>query len=185
MFFYTHKDRIEFCNSLLKKNISIEYIVQLRADNINDELINALKNTGCIKIAIGAESGSSQILKTIKKSITIKQIEKAITLSVNANLCIKTWWILGLPGEYKEQFKSLELIKRTMPNEVAIHTFVPLPGSHFWNNPSSFGIKLPKNLLQLENSYYSFPVHFEFEYLTKTQLIGLINHYEEVLQLLN
>lgn len=185
MFFYTQKERINFCNELIKRNINIDYVIQLRADNINEELVNALKLTGCSKLAIGAESGSNKILKTIKKGITVNQIETAINLVKEADLRIKTWWIIGLPGEYKEQLKSMELIKKTLPNEIAIHTFIPLPGSYFWNNHNDFGIALPKNIEQLEKTYYSIPEYSAFSYLSYSQIVELINYYELELKNLN
>ena len=185
MFFYTQKERIIFCNELIKRNINVDYVIQLRADNINEELISALKATGCSKIAIGAESGSDKILKTIKKGITAKQIETAIKHVKTADIRIKTWWIIGLPGEYKEQLKSIELIKKTMPNEIAIHTFIPLPGSYFWKNHKDFGIKLPDNLEQLEKTYYSIPDYSAFSYLSHNQIIELVNYYEAELKNLN
>jgi radical SAM superfamily enzyme YgiQ (UPF0313 family) len=182
MFFHDHAARIHFCDLLIKKRIPIQYIIQLRADNINDELIVALKQSGCVKIAIGAESGSNEILKTIKKGINKEAIKNAIDCAKINNLRIKTWWIVGLPGTYDQQLEALEIIKLARPNEVAIHTFVPLPGSEFWNNADKYGIHVPTSLQQLELlGYYNNPDGIHFDYLSAGSLHTLINTYEQEL----
>jgi magnesium-protoporphyrin IX monomethyl ester (oxidative) cyclase len=182
MFFHDHADRIRFCNLLIKKQLPIQYIIQLRADNINDELVLALKQSGCVKIAIGAESGSNEILRTIKKGTNTTIIKNAINCAKTNNLRIKTWWIVGLPGTYEQQLEALEIIKLTRPNEVAIHTFVPLPGSEFWDNAYKYGIYLPESLQELELlGYYNNPGGVHFDYLSEGELRAIINTYERKL----
>jgi radical SAM superfamily enzyme YgiQ (UPF0313 family) len=182
MFFHDHAARIRFCDLLIKKRIPIQYVIQLRADNINDELIVALKQSGCVKIAIGAESGSNEILKTIKKGINKETIKNAIDCAKINNLRIKTWWIVGLPGTYDQQLEALEIIKLTRPNEVAIHTFVPLPGSEFWDNADKYGIHVPRSLQELELlGYYNNPDVIHFDYISAGELHALINTYEQAL----
>jgi radical SAM superfamily enzyme YgiQ (UPF0313 family) len=183
MFFHNHASRIRFCDLLIQKQIPIQYIIQLRADNINDELISALKQSGCVKIAIGAESGSNEILKAIKKGINKEIIKNAIDCTKRNKLRIKTWWIVGLPGTYEQQLEALEIIKAARPNEVAIHTFVPLPGSEFWDNADNYGIHLPESLQKLELfSYYNNPDEIQLEYLSSGELHAIINIYEQELQ---
>jgi radical SAM superfamily enzyme YgiQ (UPF0313 family) len=182
MFFHDHAARIRFCDLLIKKRLPIQYVIQLRADNINDELVLALKQSGCVKIAIGAESGSNEILKTIKKGINKEIIKNAIDCAKINNLRIKTWWIVGLPGTYDQQMEALEIIKLTRPNEVAIHTFVPLPGSEFWDNADKYGIHVPGSLQELEPlGYYNNPGGVHFDYLSAGELRTLINTYEQEL----
>jgi len=181
MFFFNHSDRMRFCNLLIQKGINIDYIIQLRVDNINDELVQALKLSGCKKIALGAESGSNEILETIKKDITREDIVNAITCIRKQQLKVKTWWIVGLPGNYLQQLESLEIIKSTMPNEVAIHTFVPLPGSEFWNNSKKYGIHLPNSLKEISLGYYLHPDNTHFDYLSSEDCRTIINTYEREL----
>ena len=182
MFFYDNNARMRFCNLLIQKKLPVQYVIQLRADNINDELIIALKQSGCIKIAFGAESGSDEILKTIKKDITVETIQNAIICAKNNGLRIKTWWILGLPGKYDLQMEALKVIKLAMPNEVAIHIFAPLPGSDFWDNAGKYGIHPPKSLKKMELlGYYTNPDDIHLDYLTAKELRSLIGVYEREL----
>ncbi|MDR2730330.1 MAG: B12-binding domain-containing radical SAM protein [Treponema sp.] len=182
MFFHDHAARIRFCNLLIQKKLPVQYVIQLRADNINDELMIALKQSGCIKVAFGAESGSNEILKTIKKDITAETIENAIICAKKNQLRIKTWWIVGLPGTYDQQLEALKIIKLTYPNEVAIHIFAPLPGSDFWDEADKYGIHLPESLQKLELlGYYTNPDEIHLDYLSTGELRALISIYEQEL----
>ena len=183
MFFHNHATRINFCNLLIQKRLPIQYIIQLRADNINNELMAALKQSGCIKVAIGAESGSNEILKTIRKDINRETITNAIYCAKKNEVRIKTWWIVGLPGTYDQQMESLEVIKLSRPNEAAIHTFVPLPGSEFWDNADKYGIDISNISLQkLETfGYYANLDDIHFDYISAKELHTLINTYEQEL----
>lgn len=181
MFFHNHASRIHFCNLLIQKKLPLKYVIQLRADNVNPELISSLKLSGCEKIAIGAEAGSNEILETIKKGITKRVIENAIICSKTHGVRIKTWWIVGLPGSYDRQLEALDVIRSTRPNEVAIHTFVPLPGSEFWDEAGQYGIHLPTSLEKLELGYYADPGNIQFDYLSKNEVAALIDKYEQEL----
>jgi len=183
MFFHDHATRIRFCSLLIQKHIPIRYVIQLRADNINDELMTALKQSGCVKIAIGAESGSNEILKAIKKGIDRETIKNAVDCAKKNELRIKTWWVVGFPGTYAQQMEALEVIKLSRPNEVAIHTFTPLPGSEFWDNADKYGIDITNISLQkLEMfGYYTNPCEIHFNYLSARELHTLINTYEQEL----
>ena len=179
IFFWNRKERLDFCKLLGQKKLPIEFIIQLRADLIDVELIRALKSVGCIKICLGAESGSNNILKTANKRITAEQIEKAISVCVAEKISCKTWWMVGLPGGgFDEQLEALKIIEKSMPNEVAVHQFVPLPGSDFWNNAKSYGIHLP-NEADFENlNYYSEPTKMNYDYISGRELLEILKIYE-------
>ena len=52
-----------------KRNYDLifEFANGLRADCINEEVLNALKSIGVINLGFGVESGNEEILKNIKK----------------------------------------------------------------------------------------------------------------------
>lgn len=179
IFFWNREERLTFCKLLKEKQFPIRFIIQLRADLVEEQLIEELIAAGCIKICIGAESGSDQILKMANKRIRVEQIENAIDICVKAGMFCKTWWMVGLPGGGKEeQLKSLEIIERTRPNEVAVHQFVPLPGAEFWDNARQYGIHLPGESLYDDLNYYSNPQKLTYEYISGNELYEILKIYE-------
>ena len=184
MFFMNQEQRLNFCTILEKENLDLDWdwVIQLRASEINKELIIALKKAGCSKIAIGAESGSNKVLKNIGKGISAEEVEEGINCAIKFGMKIKTWWIIGLPGsDFSEEIKTLELIKRTKPHEVAIHTFVPLPGTVFWDEASFYNINLPviENVEDLY--YYSSYENVKLNSITYNEFKKLLNLFIETM----
>ena len=179
IFFWSRKERLEFCKILKDRQLPIKFIVQLRADLIEPELIEALASVGCTKVCIGAESGSDKLLKTANKCVTAEQVERAIKICVEGGVSCKTWWMVGLPGGDKsEQLKSLEIMERARPNEVAVHQFVPLPGSDFWSNAEKYGIHLPDEASFENLNYYSNPETLTYDYISGQELNEILKIYE-------
>ena len=90
IFFWSRGERLAFCDLLKEKHLPIKFIIQLRADLVEDVLLEKLVSIGCIKLCIGAESGSNQILRTINKKVTADVIERAIDISVKWGVPCKT-----------------------------------------------------------------------------------------------
>lgn len=180
IFFWNREERLKFCDTLKTKNLPIKFIVQLRADLVEEVLVEKLLSVGCVKLCIGAESGSNQILRTINKKITADIIEKAIHTSVKMGLPCKTWWMVGLPGgDMAEQLKALDIIERTRPNEVAVHQFVPLPGSYFWDHAEEYGIHLPQETSFENLNYYSDPTNLKYDYISGQDLYSILKTYQK------
>lgn len=180
IFFWNRVDRLNFCRVLKSKKLPIRFIMQLRADLVDEELVQALISIGCIKICIGAESGSDLLLKCINKKMTADKVERAIRLCTDVGLPCKTWWMVGLPGGGKEeQMKALDIIERTRPNEVAIHQFVPLPGSFFWDNADRYGINLPDQTSFENLTYYCNPSKIAYEYISGEEMYEILRIYEK------
>lgn len=182
MFFFSQTRRLEFCRMMRERDLPIKWIAQLRADNLNDELVEAMRLAGCEKVCLGAESGSDLILEGVDKGLKAKDIHRGIRCAVDGGLRVKTWWIVGLPGgSTADQLASIDLIDRSRPHEVAVHTFVPLPGTVYWDDAARFGIGLP-SLDSLENLYYyGSPRDVRLDYLSPDEMDRLIDTFDDAL----
>ncbi|MFH1531541.1 MAG: radical SAM protein, partial [Pseudomonadota bacterium] len=154
MFFFDRRRRVEFCEILRSLRLPIRWVAQLRAPDLDPELAALMRDAGCDKVCIGAESGSDRVLVASGKGIRAKHIARAVAAARHAGLRIKTWWIVGLPGgDVVEERRTIELIERSRPDEVALHAFVPLPGSEFWDRARDHGIERPA-MGSLERLFY-------------------------------
>lgn len=174
--FFTNILNLRKFNYLLaKENIDIIYNAQLRVNMLTDEVCKLLKESGCKKIEIGAESGSDAILQNSCKGIRTKDISKGIAIAKKNNLRIKTNWIYGLPGNMNEQYKSIDLMIKTMPNEISIHQLIPFPGTEYYENRDKYGIiiKDPKDFKSF--CYGDLDDNISYEYMNKEQYMNLID----------
>lgn len=100
--FATDNDRVrEFCKRV--RMYDFDWSIQLRIDNVNDELLQLLQGSRCRYIFLGIESASNEILKSMHKGITIEQIEQACSLLDHYGLTFRSGVILG---DYNETFET-------------------------------------------------------------------------------
>jgi len=94
---------MDIFNGIKRRGIQITWVASTRVDVLDEELIQAMKDTGCEDVSLGIESGDPDILKSCGKNTTpekaeevLKQLKKVGIDSVEMN------FILGLPGETRE-----------------------------------------------------------------------------------
>lgn len=164
-----------------KNNLNIRFNAQLRVNMINDEVCQLLIKSGCKKVEVGIETGSEKILKDVCKGITVEDIERGIKICKRNNLRIKTNWIYGLPGDLEEQYKSIELMLKTKPNEISIHQLVPFPGTKYYNNREKYGIII-NSCKDFKNFYYgNSDESIIYKYMSKEEYHKLI--YDTIIKL--
>lgn len=91
---------VDFCERM--KSYPLVWSIQLRVDCINDEIVNALVNSNCRYIFLGIESADNRILKSMRKKITIEQVEYALNLTISAGLDTRSTIIFGDSEESME-----------------------------------------------------------------------------------
>ena len=61
------------CAEILSRKLDVKWWCESRA-NIDLELLDVMREAGCVSVAIGVESGSPRILSEISKGITVEQV---------------------------------------------------------------------------------------------------------------
>ena len=180
MFFFNKRDRLAFCKELSESGLDVHWIAQLRADNIDLELAEAMRAAGCVKVCLGTEAGSDVLLRSIDKDITVEKIRNGVKTAVAAGLKVKTWWIVGLPGSsnLNDHLSAIDLIEDTRPHEVAVHNFIPLPGTQYWTDAERFGIHLPGPEVLEDLYYYGLSDALRFDYISKEQIQSVLAEYD-------
>lgn len=176
VFFANVANLQEFYEKIKHKKIHINYNAQLRVNMITDDVCKFLKDSGCVKIEVGVESGSDEILKNCTKGVSVEDIRHGISIAKANGLRIKTNWIYGLPGTLNEQYKSVDLMTETKPNEISIHQLIPFPGTEYYNNCEKYGIKIkePKNFKSFCYGYLD--DNISYDYMNKSEYLDLLNY---------
>lgn len=103
--FSLNKKRVmEFCNAV--KPLNITFMCQLRVDQVDLEMLQNMKDAGCLEISYGIESGSNVIIDSMKKQITSEQIANAIKLTRQVHIGIQGNFLFGDPMETDETIKE-------------------------------------------------------------------------------
>jgi radical SAM superfamily enzyme YgiQ (UPF0313 family) len=106
----------------------------VRADTLNRDLLTKCKETGCVYLIIGIESGDQEVLdKVIRKKLSLDKVVKAIGVAHDVGLDMRAFYVIGFPGESREQMQktldfALELQRKygVWPN---VHIANPLIGT--------------------------------------------------------
>jgi anaerobic magnesium-protoporphyrin IX monomethyl ester cyclase len=99
---YIPEERIcEISQAILDNNIKMRWSGYSRA-NLKLETLKLMRKSGCYLLEVGFESANPQILKNIKKGITVDTMEKFAIDAHKAGIVVVGSFITGLPGETVE-----------------------------------------------------------------------------------
>ena len=140
--FTLNQGRIMEITSLIKKRrIKFEFSFLTRVDCVEKKLLRELKESGCIILAFGIETGSPRILDKLNKRITVEQIKRAFRMAEEAGIRTVGGFTVGNPSETKEDvYKTIELIKSVSIDFVKANILIPYPGSALYNEMLESGI---------------------------------------------
>lgn len=137
-FFVSQKRVRQFCDLVLERNLKFTWDGEcrgdyLRGDYLNDELLAKLRMTGLVQLVLGAESGSRETLRYLRKEIDPEQTEKAIESLQRNGIIADCSFIVGLPSETEEDLiATANFINTQRKNKLflcGVQTYRPYPRS--------------------------------------------------------
>lgn len=133
--FTLKKDLVrEFCERKIRHGNRIGWGCNVRADGISEELLKLMKESGCMEIWVGVESGSQKILTDMQKGITVEGIKRIFRITKDLGFFRRAYMLLGMPDESTKDIKlSEELIDEIEPDAVGFTILAPFPGSSFYD----------------------------------------------------
>ncbi len=133
VFTISHKWLASFNDELKKQGIKINYECITRADRMNEEVIKMMKETGCFRVWIGAESGSQRIINAMDRRVKVEQVREMIQLSKKYGIETGTFIMLGYPGETEEDIEeTIKHLKLSSPDHFTITVAYPINGTEFF-----------------------------------------------------
>jgi anaerobic magnesium-protoporphyrin IX monomethyl ester cyclase len=169
--FTVNKKRVlEFRDEIKARKINIPFAFSngLRADQIDRDILMALKDINVSTVGYGVESGNQRILNNIKKGITLDRVREAYRLSKELGFSTWGFFIIGLPGEDIETIKdTINFAIELDPDFAKFLILKPYPGSEVFQQLSEKGLIVDYNYEHY--STYEFPVH-RLETLTQEEI---------------
>ena len=125
---------LEFCDAIEENGLDIIYFVAgARIDKMNEQVLRRLKETGCIEVNYGHESGSDIILKEYKKGVSRKQNYEITCLTRKVGMLCPVQIVIGSPGETNETIKeTIQFLKDVDAYQYSINYLIPLPETPIW-----------------------------------------------------
>jgi radical SAM superfamily enzyme YgiQ (UPF0313 family) len=107
--FNFNKQRVLDICALIKERgwkIAIQFPNGVRADMMDVEMLTALKEAGTVSVNYAIESASKRIQKSVRKHLRIEKVEKLIEETDRVGLLAHGYFMLGFPGETREEIQS-------------------------------------------------------------------------------
>lgn len=211
VFTVSHKWLREFNEEVNKHHLSLKYECITRADRMNEEVIQLLKESGCFRVWIGAESGSQKIIDEMDRRVDVKQVREMIQLCNQAGIETGTFIMLGYPKETYEDIKeTIHHLKVSNPTYFTITIAYPIKGTRLhddiqneitneldWNTSTDRQIEFKRmysrkfydyavRLVYNEVNYHKSKINRELglkllKFKTKSLLLHLMMWYERTL----
>ena len=161
-FFMFSENRVkQFTDAILNENIKINYFCTGRLNTVNENILQMLKESGCVSIDYGIEQFDNYALEKMNKQLTEEEILRGIELTkkFGINICFNI--IFGNIGDTRESLKkSTNFLKKynDFSQLRTIRPVTPYPGSPL------FDYAIQKNLLKGPDDFYE--KHKNLELLT-------------------
>jgi anaerobic magnesium-protoporphyrin IX monomethyl ester cyclase len=138
VFTISHKWLENFATALKASSLKISYECITRADRMNERVIALLKETGCFRVWIGAESGSQKVIDLMDRRVDVKQVREMIRLTRSSGIEAGTFIMLGYPGETEKDIKeTIHHLKASDPDHYTITVAYPINGTELFQEVES------------------------------------------------
>ncbi|MCP4668735.1 MAG: B12-binding domain-containing radical SAM protein [Deltaproteobacteria bacterium] len=145
LFTANKKHCLAVCEEIIRRRLQVTWTSFARVDTVSLEVLSRMKEAGCCAVSFGVESANADILKTIKKGITMEQVVAAVGMCMEVGITPQASFILGLPGETPETLKETTAFGEMLKKMGALHGFhllAPFPGTEIREKSDGLGIKI-------------------------------------------
>ncbi|MFC4721294.1 B12-binding domain-containing radical SAM protein [Geojedonia litorea] len=134
VFTVSHKWIDEFYKEMKKHNVKVPFEIITRAERLNSEILKKLKETGCFRIWIGAESGSQKVIDAMDRRVKIETVKQMIQLTNSYGIETGTFIMLGYPGETEKDInQTIQYLKEANPTHFTVTIAYPINGTTLFN----------------------------------------------------
>jgi anaerobic magnesium-protoporphyrin IX monomethyl ester cyclase len=141
--FTSNKDRVRiFCDEIKKRGIKFTWTAFSRVNTVDEEVLAMMKETGCDTVSFGIETGNTDMLKRIRKGITLDQARKAVEACRKTGVTPHASFVIGLPGETHESINDTKTFAESLGIDYGYHLLAPFPGTTIWEETEKFDVEI-------------------------------------------
>ena len=112
-----------------------------RIDVLDNDSLRILKESGCISLSIGVETGSQKLLDSMNKKTMVSKTKEILKEMYNLDIIPSCQLIFGYPGEDEQTIEETYQLFSDIPlTNAGFYILTPLPGSKVYNNALESGI---------------------------------------------
>lgn len=187
---------IDLCKALEDEHLEITWTCSARADCLDEEVLSKMAHSGCKKIFMGIETGSTKMQKSINKNLNIHKALQTVEAMKRYNISYTASFIIGFPQEtLKDLIDTLELVIKMRfegngEEAVQLHMLAPQPATelferhkdnlafdetfsdHVTGTIEAGELKLIRQYKQIFSEFYYYRLlHLDREFMLKVHFI--------------
>lgn len=130
VFTVSHKWIAELHALFLKHNLRIDFECITRAERLNETVLQQLREMGCFRIWIGAESGSQRIIERMDRRVELETVQQTMQQTRKMGMEAGTFIMVGYPGEELQDIvQTMQHIRSCNPHLLTITQAYPIKGT--------------------------------------------------------
>lgn len=119
---------------MIKRGISLPWTCETRVNLVDEAILSHLKQAGCYSIAYGIESGSQEILDSLRKNVTLAQATEAVMATRKAGIQTIGYFMLGNPAETPGTIaQTIDFAKKLKLDFAQFAITTPYPGTELYD----------------------------------------------------
>ena len=127
------KDRVlELCQLIKESGILFKWMANATVNTIDKEMLRTMKESGCIRIDIGVESGDTSVRKKVKKVITDEQIINVHRWEKEIGIQVGAFVMVGNLEESMDSVKMTAELLKDIGEDVMVSIACPFPGTELY-----------------------------------------------------
>lgn len=129
----------DILRTMIKNDYNFRWHSYFKCQNIDEETVILMKESGCDGVWIGFESGSQDLLQRMNKQATIQQYKYAHTMLQKYGIITLGLFIVGFPGETIETIKhTVDFINDIRPTFYKIVPWYCDTRTAIWNEKEKY-----------------------------------------------
>jgi radical SAM superfamily enzyme YgiQ (UPF0313 family) len=144
--FTVKKERVKrILRMMINESLGMNWKCEARTDHLDDEICNLMAEAGCVRVKLGFESGSDDILKKIQKDETKEDMRRGAIMLRDAGVPFTAYFMAGFPGETNEDLKqTIDFAKEIDADYYSLSILSPYFGTKMYYNLMEEGFELDK-----------------------------------------
>ena len=104
------------CRGIIERGLEIRWTALIHPAFLDDELAELMQRAGCMAVSLASDSCSDRMLESLRKDITVAQLEAATALLEKRGIPYVLTILFGGPGEDRETVdETLDFLRRKSP----------------------------------------------------------------------
>jgi anaerobic magnesium-protoporphyrin IX monomethyl ester cyclase len=133
VFTVSHKWIAELHAAFAAKELVIPFECITRAERLTDTVLQQLKEMGCFRIWIGAESGSQRIIERMDRRVSLEKVQEMMQKTRALGMETGTFIMVGYPGETETDIRAtLKHIEACNPHLLTVTKAYPIKGTDLY-----------------------------------------------------